>query len=349
MPAFDAEILDPRDITDWDDQVLNSPSCSVFHTAAWLRVLADTYRYAPLYLVHRDAARLTWAVPLVEVRSALTGTRGVSLPFTDFCPPWRHAREAPEPQGLREQCLQLGRARRWRYIEFRGNVFGNDPPPASAAYLEHTIDLTPGEGQLFRSFRGSVRRAVRKGNRVGLETSFGCSQNQLAAFCRLNRLTRREHGLPPQPRRFFRHLHRHVLSCGMGQVVVARHEGRPVAAAVFLHAGRNALFKYGASDSSRQDLRANTHVMWEAIRWYAGRGYAKLSLGRTNERNEGLRRFKMSLHPDERRYRYFRYSYRAKAFLQNIATVGHDGSAVLRRLPLGAAQLLGDLAYRHVG
>ncbi len=81
---------------------------------------------------------------------------------------------------------------------------------------------------------------------------------------------------------------------------------RPIAAAIFFRFGRNALYKYGASDKRFQALRANNLVMWQGIQFLARNGAEKLHFGRTEQENEGLRRFKLSWNTQEETIDYFR-------------------------------------------
>ena len=63
-----------------------------------------------------------------------------------------------------------------------------------------------------------------------------------------------------------------VLDRGLGFIVLAKKLSTPIAAAVFFHTERNAIFKFGASDERYQQLRPNNLVMWHAIRHLAENG-----------------------------------------------------------------------------
>ena len=73
----------PVTSANWDALILNQPGASVFHNAAWAKVLSHTYGFTPIYFTALRGNELVSAIPLLEVKSWLTGTRGVSLPFTD--------------------------------------------------------------------------------------------------------------------------------------------------------------------------------------------------------------------------------------------------------------------------
>ena len=84
-----------------------------------------------------------------------------------------------------------------------------------AEYHMHRLDLRPQVAEIFgRMHHSSTQRAVRRAEREGLTYETGTSDRLLASFYRLLRMTRRRHGLPPQPFAWFRNL----VSC-LGQRV----------------------------------------------------------------------------------------------------------------------------------
>jgi hypothetical protein len=86
------QIIDPLGYPGWDELLLRSRDPTFFHSSAWAEVLRAAYRYRPLYFASFENAELAWLMPFMEIRSLLTGRRGVSLPFSDHCPP--HRRES---------------------------------------------------------------------------------------------------------------------------------------------------------------------------------------------------------------------------------------------------------------
>ena len=94
-------------------------------------------------------------------------------------------------------------------------------------------------------------------------------------------------------RRFFSLLWQRLLEPGHGYVLIAEHEGRPAAAAVFLTAGETVVYKYGASDERLWDVRANHVLFHEAIRRSCDEGLRSFDFGRTDFADRGLREFKL--------------------------------------------------------
>ena len=314
MPGADRlEVVDPTGIPDWDERLARHPEATVFHTAAWARVLSDTYGYLPSYFTALHEDRLVALLPFMEIRSWLTGTRGVSLPFTDECRPILPD-GMPFDEAARE-VISRARSRGWKTIEYRGRCRGMGSLPASAEYLTHELDLTPGEDALFSGYRSNVQRNIRKAEKGGISVASDPTPGGVREFYRLNCLTRREHGLPPQPVRFFENLRAHVLEKGFGTLLLARHEGKAVAGAVFLHFAGKAVYKYGASDRRYQELRPNNLVFREGIRDLCGKGVRTLSFGRTDLHHEGLRQFKLSWGAAEKTLQYVKYDVTSKSYL----------------------------------
>ncbi|MCD4692914.1 MAG: hypothetical protein K8R79_08370, partial [Calditrichales bacterium] len=79
--------INPIDFPHWDDLLLDGENYSFFHTSSWAKVISESYNYKPIYFSLIQNAKLKILLPVMEVKSFITGTRGVSLPFTDYCSP----------------------------------------------------------------------------------------------------------------------------------------------------------------------------------------------------------------------------------------------------------------------
>src|ERR1051326_5278411 len=151
---------DPLRHSGWPLLLSDHPETSFFHGRPWAHVLHDTYGHKPIYFCSFADDQLQETLPVMEVSSPWTGRRGVSLPFTDLCPPLGTVNHAPRE--LFEMALGHGRANRWRYLEIRGR--GYTPPSAipSVAFHGHEIDLEPGYETLFKGLDSAIRRGIRK-------------------------------------------------------------------------------------------------------------------------------------------------------------------------------------------
>lgn len=316
------------------------PDFSFFHGQAWTKVLADTYGFTPVWQAAGKSL-----LPLMEVDSWLTGRRGIALPFTDDCGPL--CESEAEFKLLFQNAQEWGRGRGWKFIELRGGRQFLKAAPASLSFYGHRLDLAAGEAKLFKNLDGSARQAVRKAGKDGVTVEISQSLEAVRMFYALQCLTRKRHGLPPQPFGFFRNLWRYVLSENLGMVALARWRDEMVAGAVyFLLAGR-AIYKYGASDLRRQQLRPNNLVMWEAIRWLASQGATSLHLGKTAAGNEGLRRFKLNLGAVEERIEYVKFDLRKNCFMVEADGIEGWHNRVFQNLPVFLSRRTGELLYKH--
>lgn len=342
------QLIDPVNTPDWDANLRKFSEATFFHTAAWARVLSSSYGYRPLYLAGGGAGRLTSVLPLMEIDSWLTGKRGVSLPFTDECEPLGVEGNPEAFKCLFDNARVQGRIRHWKFLECRGGhaLLGN--APVSKSYFSHRLRLHANEAALFSGVDSSVRRAIRKAEQKKLSVEFSQSLEAVRIFYGLFCKTRQRHGVPPQPFSFFANIQRHVLEKKLGWVVLAYHEGQPVAGAVFFHFGQSVLFKFGASDENFQNLRANNLVMWEAIRRYAREGFTSLDFGRTSIAHEGLRRFKQRWGTEEQKIDYVRYDIRKDRFVENPHDDNGSLHSLYRFVPVLFSRVIGFLLYKHI-
>jgi hypothetical protein len=340
------QLIDPTDYTGWDSLLLRDEDHSFFHSSGWAKVLMESYGYKPVYFVSLNNGRLEFLMPMMEVSSPLTGKRGVSLPFSDECTIYATDEEsvAAGVQGAIIHARKAG----WRSIEWRQARFFPEIIPFSEAYFTHDIDLGKTEQDLFSSFKENNRRCIRKATKQGLSIGIGRSMDQLESFYRLNCLTRKRHGLPPQPFAFFLKVFDHIISQDSGILVSAFYAEKVVAAAVFFHFGNRAVFKYGASDIAHQHLRPNNLVMWEALKWYRERGFKMLNLGRTEVENRGLLQYKRGWGAAERLLAYIKFDIRKGAYLKNRERSGFP-QRILFRTPVSILRLIGRMFYRHFG
>ena len=181
-----------------------------------------------------------------------------------------------------------------------------------------------------------------------MSVAVGRNRQVIDDFYRLHVQTRRRHGLPPQPASFFLNIYEHIIKPGLGFTVLAQRESCPIAAAIFFRFGKNALYKYGASDKRFQEFRANNLVMWHGIQFLLRTGVEKLRFGRTERENEGLRRFKLSWGTHEEVIDYCRIDPLGR---QRLMPAPHNfgfHKRVFGRLPRMFNRLAGSIIYPHL-
>ncbi len=283
----------------------------------------------------------------MEVSSALTGRRGIALPFSDHCVVLS---DQENPSDLLLGAVRnLAVQRRWRYFELRGApkgaLTGVSP---SRNFLGHELDLTTGAARLFSRCSSASRRAVRKARESGVTVEITDTFEAVKEFFKLHTLTRRRHGLPPQPFSFFHAIFEELIAKGSGFVSLASVGSKVIAGALFLLAGDKAVYKFGASDQKHQGLRASNLAMWTAIEHLVGETVTALDFGRTALSADGLRRYKLGWGAEEKIISYFKFDLQADTWVSDPEERWGFHHQVFSRLPLSANRFFGRLLYRHL-
>jgi lipid II:glycine glycyltransferase (peptidoglycan interpeptide bridge formation enzyme) len=284
------QIINPIEYPNWDDLLRTHTDTTFFRTSAWAKVLSESYRYKPLYFTGIEDSKLSALIPIMEIKSILTGKRAVSLPFTDECPPL--TQNPYHFQSLMNNLTSHGKQANWKYIEFRGENQFFRGSSTLTHHFTHTLTLAKDEKSIFSSLKSNVKRNIKKARKEALEPVLSNDWSAVCDFYRLNCMTRKDHGLPPQPLTFFRKIYDYIIEPRHGFISLALHQTKPVAGAVFFHHNGKAIYKYGASDRKYQSLRPNNLVMWQAVKWCCDNGLKRMSFGRTAMDNRGLLQFK---------------------------------------------------------
>src|ERR1700679_1141614 len=111
-------LIDPMLDRRWDELVASHPMASIFHHKGWLEALVRTYGYRPMVLTSAsEGERLSDGIVFCEVKSWITGSRLVSLPFADHSEPLLNKNGDPLEltAWMRAEC----RKQNWKYIELR--------------------------------------------------------------------------------------------------------------------------------------------------------------------------------------------------------------------------------------
>jgi len=340
------EIVNPLEIGNWDDLALATGEASFFHSSAWARVLHESYGYKPVYFVLKKNNEITCLMPFMEVDSWLTGKRGVSLPFSDYCRPLCTSNQNFEE--MVEEVRKYAREAGWKYIEWRdaGSFFQKETDWSS--YYVHTLSLEREPEKILSAFRDSTRRNIKKAGMNGVSVEILNSYDSVRHYYRMHRITRKQHGFPPQPFKFFEKIFQHVIAAKKWIVAIASHQSKPIAGAIFFHFGDRAVFKYGASDRKKHCLRPNNLVMWEAIKWCKGNSFRELNFGRTRFEDRGLVQFKDGWGTEREVIKYHKYKPGKKAFVKDPVRL-EMSSRFLGKLPSPIFNLVGSVLYRHVG
>src|SRR5437764_6601121 len=327
---------------------------TLYYTPAWLDLITDLYGSSVLPLTSTNASgRVTGYLPLCFIQSPVTGRRLVSLPFSDHCP--LLATDEASANDLVDQAILLAQEKRARYLELRAGVndvlAGRPDLVASDLYVRWLKPLTPDRDALWRSVDGSVRRAIKKAERLGVHVRMAQDRAEMEHFYRLHlRIRSNKLGMPAQPRRYFFALWDTFAPSGAVHLWLAEQQGVVVAGSIFLTSGTTLQLAYNASDESYLHVRPVNLLHWMAMRWASTHGYVMFDIGRTAHDNPGLMRFKRHMGASMEPLPYYYYP-RTAGLAATSERSWHYRllTGCWRRLPLRVAAPLGGLLYKHLG
>ena len=332
----------------WQAFVENHQDGTVFHTKPWLQALQRTYKYEPMAYAVEDGNRFVSGIPFCAVISFVTGRRLVSLPFSDHCQPLL-SRPGDFHQLLAAAQNDAQRSR-FKYVEIRplqlSEVESNSGFAPTDSVIVHKLDISRSPEQLLQSFHlNSIRRNIAKTERGELRYEEGRSEDLLRKFYPLLLMTRKRHGIPPQPIQWFRNL---IEAFGDAlQICVASKEELPVASILTLSFKKAIVYKYSCSDPKYNSLGGTIFLLWQSIRHAKERGLTEFDLGRSDRSTPGLITFKDRWGAAQIPVNYYRSGSSAPRSDESRLT------AVAKRLLISVPDpmfsALGGLLYRHVG
>lgn len=296
--------VNPCEDPHWQQLVETHPS-SVFHSPAWLQVLAATYDFEPeAYVLLNDQGQAQAGIPFCRIRD-LRGERLVSLPFSDYCDPlvWNaeiwQLLAAPL---LAEQCDWLIRPL-------------HNPIPVADPRLErvnqarwHGLDLQPSEAELWQGLDESAKRAIRKAERMGVSIRLADHPQDLRSFFELHLNTRKaKYQLLTQPYAFFEQIWQRFIEQQRGILMLAMHQEQVIGATLFLEWQKCLFYKFNTSSAHHLALRPNDLMIWSGIRYAKSRGLSSLDFGLSDWDQEGLVRYKRKFASEEKTISFLRY------------------------------------------
>jgi lipid II:glycine glycyltransferase (peptidoglycan interpeptide bridge formation enzyme) len=224
------------------------------------------------------------------VRNIVGPGRFVCLPFTDYC--WPLLSSPRDAENIHQILTLMKRNANRTHAEVRGGEWL--PRMIERKYYKRfSVDLNRGLDEVWRqASEKSIRYSVKKAEREGIVIIQGETERELKQFYQLNILTRRYHGVIPQPYRFFQNLHKEIFSKKRGFLWLAKKDGLATAGSIFLIHKDTIYHKYNASHPRYKHLCSTHLIIWHAIRWAIEHGFKTMDLGRTAPDNGGLMSFK---------------------------------------------------------
>jgi CelD/BcsL family acetyltransferase involved in cellulose biosynthesis len=329
----------------WCEFVSTQENATIFHHPAWANLLAECYGYRPFVLASLDeAGRVDSGIPLMDVRSMLTGHRWISLPFSDYCAPLCSSPSVLE--SLVEYLCDQQEKKAVPRIEIRSFIPDRPGVYHDDRYVLHTLKLLKDPEAVMKTFdRTRVRQPLKQVAQRGVEIRRATDTSDISTFYGMLVATRRRHGAPVQPRRFFDLFWDRIIGNDLGFLLLAYKDDEPVGGTVFAHYRGTLTAKYNASAPEHWHLRTNNSLTWAAIKWGCEHGFSLFDFGRTEASNRSLRDFKKGWGTIEEPLVYSSISGGAP----KPAGGGLDRLVkfIIRNSPPAVCRLVGEAFYKH--
>jgi len=334
----------------------------VYHTSAWCRLVSSAGGYRPFCLLAKDGEQVQGVLPLLFVKSRLTGNRMVSLPFSDVCFPLSDTADISSL--LIQKALELSQQNHSSYFELRGSAGLNSGRgmddnskfmedlgfSATHHFNNYIIPLGEDPETIIKTFYRGQRQQIRRSYRLGVTARIGQGQKDLDEFYRLYLLNRRRFGIPPQPRNFFTTMLDRLKDNPRSILYIAEYEGQTAAAIIVLRYNGICYGKYGAADTTMRKLFPQHALMWKIIEDAIQDGETIFDFGRTATDNENLNLFKSRWGTRSEKLLYYFHPPKV-----GLSVVESDSlkyrlfTGTVRRLPLSLHEYLGSRIFKHFG
>lgn len=362
--------IDPASDPRWDDFVAEHPAGEIYHCSGWLQALREEYdRPLAAFVCESEGGKVEGVLPAIRTRGLPFGIAGKaaagrlsSLPRTPVAGPI-----ASSPESLRRLALaatDLGRELgvrvqlKLRHADLDGTVAGLEGRPWRPSYTvrlpDHAEKLRFGDAR----HNATIRRAIRKAEREGVQVEEATSEGELKAWYRLYLDVCRWRAQPARPYRFFAGLWRHLRPAGRMTLLLARRaEGTRrvlVAGNIVLLFGGTATYAFNGRRRDALGSRPNDLLHWDAMQRAIALGYARYDMGEVDAENDGLARYKAKWGAEvEHTMRYYAppLEETESATYETgwpARTLKRSLLVAWKRVPLALTEFAGEQVYRYL-
>ncbi len=275
--------LEERDRQDWDAYVNASPQATVYHLAAWKDVMEDALGLRTNYLFARNGSHVAGVLPLLYVRSRLSGPYFTSMP-SGVC-----AENDDAAHALIQCAMQLVGDSAAKYLVLRDSFRRWDVPGLVTDESHCTLitNLNEGPQAMWTKLDRRVRQHVRKAESGELEVLMG--PQYLDELYPAYSEAMRDLGTPTLGLGFFRQL---LSRFPVNFTTVMVRAQDQVLGGAFVAKFRDTLYNtWGGMRRASFPLRSSHLWYWETLKYGQESGYRHIDLGRS-EWDSGTFEFK---------------------------------------------------------
>ncbi|WP_148414567.1 GNAT family N-acetyltransferase [Haloferax sp. KTX1] len=343
-------VTDCTDRREWNDFV-ESNDGPPFGLWGW-REASRNYGHDTHWLAARDGGDIVGALPLVEIRSRLFGSKLVSPPYGERGSVIL-ADDAPESTTthLVRQAKRIADDAGVDFVSLRGTTVDH----AQFEGFEHenrfvTFDVPVGvsHDEMWDGLKESRQRQIDQARENDLEYVVGESLDELREYYELYLQSVRGHGSPPHSFEFFERVWETFADHGTLHLGLVRHDGRAINGIVNLGCG-STVSQWGViTDYAYRDLQGGSFLLWKSMEHAHENGSQSYELGRTRE-GTGVYMFKKSFGGKKTQYDDFHYYPNGPVELPHPDKSAYKPiKEAWKRLPIPVTKLIGPTLRKDI-
>lgn len=285
--------VDPRTDQRWEAFLESIPACLIYYHPIWLQMMEEAYGYKTVYLVCEDTTgQVVGILPLIYQNGRRTG-RTLRSVFTGPL-----IKDDRASAALLQASVERTRAEPGVQLHFKllSNTHDDLLHGLVGVPMYETFQLTlPKQPELLR-LDSTIKRAVNKATRLGVEVRQAQTEGELRAWYELYLQTMRKLFALPNSYRYFELAWKRLHPQGLLRLLLAEHveagQRRLLGGILLLAYGQTISFAAAGWREEDQALRANDILHWRAIQDACTEGFGLYDFGDVELGNLGLARYK---------------------------------------------------------
>jgi len=330
---------------EWISYVDHHPQGTFYHLPAWKEVLEESFHYQPFYLfAQNNRQELCGILPLLQIRSILTGNRLISLPFSYISGPIADSNVIE--QALFKKAKEIFLDQKSDYLEIRSMVPKNVDWDVSSYFSTYCVKLSKDPQEVYRKFhKDSVRNAIGKAKRRGVAVIRGSNLKDLRIFYQLNLITKSNLGVPAHPYLFLEKIYQKMPK--HFRLYLAKIDHKFIAGLVNFNYKKTVIAAYGGSDKRYLRYNANNLLFWRAIEDACREDYEIFDFGRTACDNFNLINHKKRWGAEEQKLYYY-YPQKVRKLSNERNSLKYKIlSSIWKKMPLALSGKLSNILFKH--
>lgn len=261
----------------WDAFVSRQPRAHALQSAAW-GALKSAYGWSCARVALADGGGTLAAGAQLLFRALPLGLGTLAyLPLGPYV-----AADAHWP-ALWEAVHAAARQRRAAFLKWEPGLHLDAPPPDPAAWgfapsaqtiqppRTVVLDIAADDDAILARMNQGTRRKIRQSQKHDIRYYEG-SAADLDAFTGMMQTTGARGAFGVHAPGYYRLAYDLFVPAGRAALILAAHEGDPLAGVMVFAAGATACYLYGASSDLKRNLMAAYGAQWAAIQWARARG-----------------------------------------------------------------------------